>query len=443
MDLKIPESKKKKTNVWIKMLVLILVLAVFGTVSGFYAALKMGQITLLEVFLTLMPQSDIKGSDILVLGIDDTKGMKRSDTIIVAHIEPRTKRIGVISIPRDSRVNVPGVGMTKINHAYAYGKEDLTKRTVENFLDISIEHVVKVYVKGVEDIIDKIGGVKVNVDKRMYYIDRRGGLYVDLQPGMQVLNGKQAVGYLRFRHDAEGDIARIRRQQDFLTIISSQVMSSGKLWDIPKIINELASNIETDLSSKEIVSLALHVTKSLKEKKINSATIPGGSVMIGGISYWQPNAAQTKNLVQKVLYGLTSLDDSYSFNDASNKTSYSPINRKYKTAKKKEKKVDYPVTKQAGVEVLNGNGIRGAARSVANKMKKKGIRIIKIGNASHHRYENTILIDWKGNIKEAKSFARLINLKSARIISYNKPQKRMDLTLVLGKDWDNSRDKVY
>jgi len=337
MDLKFPEGKKSKKDGLFKVLALILVVAIFGVVSGFYAALKMGQITLLEILLALMPQNDVRGSNILALGIDD-KGMKRSDTIIVAHIEPRTQRIGVISIPRDTRVEVPGVGFTKINHAYAYGEEGLTKRTVEAFLGITIDHTIKVYVKGVEDLIDKLGGVKINVEKKMYYIDRNGGLYVDLKPGPQVLNGKQAIGYLRFRHDAEGDIGRVRRQQDFLTVVASQVMNTGKFWDIPRVINELSSNVVTDLTSREIVSLALHGAKSLREKKVESATVPGGGVMVGGISYWQPDMYTTKKLVDKVLFGISSSSVSNDYNDVSTKLSDNSINKYIRKLGKEDKK---------------------------------------------------------------------------------------------------------
>lgn len=452
MELKFPDGKKNKKDGLFKVLALILVVALFGTVSGFYAALKMGQITLLEILIALMPQNDVKGSNIMVLGIDDTKGMKRSDTIIIAHIEPRTRRIGVISIPRDTRVDVPGVGFTKINHAYAFGQEDLTKRTVEAFLGIPIDHIVKVYVKGVEDLIDKLGGVKVNVEKKMYYIDRNGGLYVDLQPGPQVLNGKQAIGYLRFRHDAEGDIGRVRRQQDFLTVIASQVMNTGKFWDIPRVINELSSNIITDLTSREIVSLALHGSKSLKEKKVESATIPGGSAMIGGISFWQPDMVATKKIVDRVLYGVSSTTLDNGYNETTNKISDNSFNKTTKTIKLEEKKVNknnndnYSIsddTNNVSVEVLNGNGIMGVAHTVSKKITKQGLKVYKIGNASHQEYENTILIAWKGNAKEAKKIAKLFNIKSSRIISYDKPQKKMDLTLVLGKDWDNSRNKVF
>lgn len=451
MDLKLPERKKNKKDSLFKILALVLVVALFGCVSGFYAALKMGQITLLEILLALMPQNDVKGSNILVLGIDDTKGMKRSDTIIVAHIEPRTRRIGVISIPRDTRVDVPGVGMTKINHAYAYGQESLTKRTVEAFLNVPIDHVVKVYVKGVEDLIDKLGGVKVNVEKKMYYIDRHGGLYVDLKPGVQVLNGKQAIGYLRFRHDAEGDFGRIRRQQDFLTVVASQVMNTGKFWDIPRVMNELSSNISTDLSSREIVSLALHGSKSLKEKKVETTTVPGGAVMVGGISYWQPDIVATRKLVDKVLYGISNTAVSNGYDEMSTKISDNSFNKKLKSLdniskKNKDERDDYSISdhnKNVTVEVLNGNGIMGVAHAVSKKISKQGIKVYRIGNASHQEYENTILIDWKGNSKEAKKIAKLFNIESSKIILYDKPQKKMDLTLVLGKDWDNTRGKVF
>ncbi len=126
-----------------------------------------------------------KHINILFLGVDSVDHSSRSDTIIVVGISPDEK-VALLSIPRDTRVNVPGKGYTKINHAYAYGGIELLKKTIENFMGIDINYYVKTDYQGFEKVIDKIGGIEINVEKRMYYVDKAGHLYIDLKPGKQV-----------------------------------------------------------------------------------------------------------------------------------------------------------------------------------------------------------------------------------------------------------------
>ncbi|MBQ5860328.1 MAG: LCP family protein, partial [Selenomonadales bacterium] len=161
----------------------------------------------------------LKPVNVLVLGVDIREGdIGRSDTIFVMSLNREKNVATMLSIPRDSYVPIPGRGWDKINHAYAYGKGKLTRRTVENLLNIEIDYLVEVDRKGVEKMIDAIGGVEIDVEKRMYYEDPwddDGGLVIDLEPGLQTLDGEEAVQYVRYR-DKEGDIGRARRQQKFL-----------------------------------------------------------------------------------------------------------------------------------------------------------------------------------------------------------------------------------
>ncbi len=109
--------------------------------------------------------------NILFLGVDSVDHSSRSDTIIVVGISP-DKKVALLSIPRDTRVEVPGKGYTKINHAYAYGGISLLKETIEKFMGIKIDYYVKTDYQGFEKVIDKLGGIEINVEKRMYYIDK-------------------------------------------------------------------------------------------------------------------------------------------------------------------------------------------------------------------------------------------------------------------------------
>ena len=117
----------------------------------------------LEFLIAIMPKTKLNGVNVLVMGIDNTKDVQRSDTIMVLHLDSDQNRIGVLSIPRDSRVSIPGVGLTKINHAYAYGGAPLLKRSVIEFLGIPIDYYIKINLEGVQNLVDDMGGINVDI----------------------------------------------------------------------------------------------------------------------------------------------------------------------------------------------------------------------------------------------------------------------------------------
>ena len=148
--------------------------------------------------------------NILFLGVDSNgQGTDpfigtRSDSTILINIDPFTRTVNIVSIPRDSKVPIDGHGIDKLNAAYAYGGADLAVRTIEQTFGVKINHYVVLNSSGIKDLVDAIGGLNVYVEKRMRYVDRTDHLNIDLYPGYQFLNGKQAEGYVRFRHDAIG-----------------------------------------------------------------------------------------------------------------------------------------------------------------------------------------------------------------------------------------------
>ncbi len=231
--------------------------------------------------------------NILVLGVDKrADDVGRSDTIFLLSIDPKRQQIFQLSIPRDTRVLIPDHGWDKINHAYALGGKNLAVRTVERFLGVKIDHVVEIDFKGFYRIVDAIGGVDIKVDKRMYYEDpwdSDGGLVIDLRPGMQHMDGKTAITYVRYR-DEEGDIGRITRQQKFLQAVMDKVSSPGIITRLPAIISEVSSAIDSDLSTLELLNLG-RFFKDSREKGLstNMGMIPGGGYYIDGISYWIPD----------------------------------------------------------------------------------------------------------------------------------------------------------
>jgi LCP family protein required for cell wall assembly len=237
---------------------------------------------------------------ILVLGGDNRKGEPgRTDTILLVFLDPKEKTVNVLNIPRDTYVKIAGKGFkTKINHAFAYGGVDMAKNTVEEFLDIKIDHYVDTDFDGFASLIDALGGITVDVEKRMYYPAEN----IDLKKGVQKLNGEQALGYVRFRSDGLGDLGRVERQQKFLPILADRILSLSTLWKIPKLVGIFQENVDTDLSLREMISLA-NSFKSFDVSKLKTSMLPGTPEYINGVSYYISDPVETAKLIDELKSG--------------------------------------------------------------------------------------------------------------------------------------------
>lgn len=302
-DLQIPHHKPKRSKKPKVILItsLIILFIVISTFIGVTTAV-ISRFALLEAFLTMMNTSPLIGdTNVLVVGLDNVEGSHRSDTIIVLHISPNDKKVNVVSIPRDTIMNIPRIGLTKVNHAYAYGGINLTRLTLEDFLGIKIPFTVAINIDGLAKVIDTLGGLTINVEKRMYYVDYAGGLYVDLYPGLQHLNGRQALSYVRFRHDSTGDIGRILRQQKFMQALARKIITKKDVLSAPRVILSLLSNITTNMSIRQILGLSMSMRQSFDIGNIEMTSIPGDSVMIDKIYYMKPNMAEVERITRQYL----------------------------------------------------------------------------------------------------------------------------------------------
>ncbi|SDG94400.1 transcriptional attenuator, LytR family [Selenomonas sp. WCT3] len=240
---------------------------------------------------------------VMIMGVDERDGdVGRSDTLMIAAVDPKQKQASLLSVPRDTRVKIKGHGFDKVNAAYAYGHEKLTQDTVENLLGVNIEHYVIINTKSFAKIIDALGGIDIDVPKRMHYedpYDDDGGLLIDFQPGMQHMDGAKAITYVRYR-DEEGDLGRIRRQQDFIKACIDKMVSPAVIPKLPSIIREVMGSIKTDLSFRQLLELA----GTLKESKSNGLKtdmVPGRPLYIDGVSYWIPDLSKIRTTVAETL----------------------------------------------------------------------------------------------------------------------------------------------
>ena len=240
------------------------------------------------------------GRPVLILGVDRRPGdVGRSDVLLLA--SPRvTAGLRLLSIPRDTRVELPGRGTAKINAAYAYGGADLTRQTVSSLLEIPIEGYVVLDFEAVRAVVDALGGITVEVDKRMRYSDPYQDLVIDLEPGRQRLSGEQALGFVRYRSDARGDLARVERQRAFIGALVAELGKPSTWPRLPAAYHALRAHIETNLNDIELLRFGLACALTA-QRGVAGETLPGRSATRGGASYWLHDPDATPAAVHQLL----------------------------------------------------------------------------------------------------------------------------------------------
>lgn len=245
-------------------------------------------------------------TNILVMGVDNASrkqktALTRSDTTILVSCDPQTRKASLISLPRDSRVAIPGHGQGKLNSAHAYGGPGLAVQTVSNAFRVPVDHYVVVDTSALRKICDMIGPLEVNVEQEMQYTDRTGNLHIDLKPGRQKLTPARVEQFVRFRHTPEADIGRIRRQQQVLMAAFKKVADPAfVVLHLPQLIATFSQCVKTDLSLDQIGKLALFGV-GLQDKDIAMSSLPGRPANIHRASYWIVNSAQANVLLNRLL----------------------------------------------------------------------------------------------------------------------------------------------
>lgn len=227
-----------------------------------------------------------RGLTLLALGVDQGGG--RSDTMVLVRIDPRAGRLLVVSLPRDTKVRIPGYdGPEKLNHAHAYGGPELAVATVENWLGIDVDHWVRLDFTALIAVVDSLGGVELVVEHAMYYHDPYQDLVIDLQAGRQVLDGDRALQYVRYRGDA-GDLSRIGRQQRFLGALAARLRERGVLAALPALVRDAWPYVATDLTAGSAPALFWAAVRS---GRAEFRTVPGQGAYEDGVWYFLPDSA--------------------------------------------------------------------------------------------------------------------------------------------------------
>ncbi len=259
-------------------------------------------------------KSDLRNEDveitkepftILIMGIEDyaTDGQNgRTDSLMFATVNPKTKKISLMSIPRDSRVPIVGKGKEdKINAAHAYGGEEMAIKTVEGFLKVPVDHYIKIDFQGFKGIVDAVGGVTVDVPFDFW--ERSDVDYykkIQFKQGQQNLNGEEALAYVRMRkQDPNGDYGRAARQRQLLAAVAQKLNSTSTVFKIKDLTAVIGKYIKTDIPISD--GLALYNKLSgFDPSTIQTLKLEGEDKKIGGIYYFLPDPISVETVRNEI-----------------------------------------------------------------------------------------------------------------------------------------------
>jgi LCP family protein required for cell wall assembly len=434
------KTSSKKAKPWLLLAVGLPTTAMMSATLGAIVAFSLSSTPLLQSKLsdspteTLTPSSTIATSNlqlpqltrpvnILVLGtkvlttdlktnpepnlnyqalVNSFEGL--SDTMLLVRFDPVSRKVTILSIPRDTQTEIEGKGTVKINEANAVGGAALAVKTVSNLLGgVQIDRYIRVNVQSIEKFIDAIGGVNMYVPKDMKYNDFSQHFYVDLKAGQQHLDGEKVVQFLRFRHDEYGDIGRIQRQQLLMRAVTEQVLNPQILMKIPTILNVIKENIDSNLTLEELLALSGTVYQT-QRSQVQMLLLPGNFNDNGrrSISYWLPDTEKIQNLMARYFeLGETDL--------ASEDTT------------------------NIKIALQNGTDDPNAPRQVMESLQKAGYSRISIGNPTSEPLAVTRVIAQTGDERGANLLQSGLGIGEVFVESTG--NLNSDVTIQIGRDW--------
>ncbi|MFK2826636.1 LytR family transcriptional regulator [Bacillus sp. B190/17] len=283
-------TRKKKGKKKIILIIVLLLLAIaaafaFNVYSSLNKALHgMLNDSVLEKSEKRTEDVSLKDKEpftVLLLGVDERKGDKgRSDTMILMSVNGQENSAEMLSIPRDTRVEIVGKGTEdKINHAYAFGGVNMAAKTVEEFLDVPVDYYIEMNMDGFKDIVDAVGGVTVNSTFAFSYEG------ADFPKGTLDLNGEEALKYSRMRYeDPQGDFGRQARQRQVIQGVLEKGASVQSIWKYDDILDAISKNVQTNLSVDEIKSIQKNYADA--RRNIRQEQVKGEGQKIGGVYYY-------------------------------------------------------------------------------------------------------------------------------------------------------------
>ena len=235
--------------------------------------------------------------NVLIVGTD--KVALNTDTILVLSLDTTQHKVNVMSIPRDTMSNVSRK-VKKINAAYAVGGKgniDQLKTEIRYLMGFEVDNYIVVNLDAFEEIIDALGGVKIDVQRDMHYEDPYQDLYIHIEKGEQILNGEEAIGFVRYRKGyAEGDLGRVKAQQQFIEALAKQV-ATPTVGKLPKLSSIILENMTTDLTTGELIWFGTKALELNMAEDLTMHILPGEARTVNGLSYYVPKKKELLEIV--------------------------------------------------------------------------------------------------------------------------------------------------
>jgi LCP family protein required for cell wall assembly len=356
---------------------------------------------------------------IVLFGIDAADQSRHTDTLMVSIYDPVHTMLTLLSVPRDTRIDLPGYLFRRVNEIYGYHFRK-TSDPVQSSLEVksAIEHIlssekapvvipyfVQIDFSGFTRMVDLVGGVWVDVKQPMHYDDHAGNLHIHFEPGRTLLGGAEALRYVRFRGHT-GDRGRIMRQQDFLRNMARRLANPMMLLKFPQLVAAVASSIRTNLSPWDVVYLSVYARR-LRSRGLGFYILPGKPRG----PYWTLNKDSVEKISQKIILGEdVAIDDT---------------------------EIIAPQVQRITVTVWNASGQRGLAYTVTKFLRGCGYDVVDWGNYSTEQLQ-TRVFDRTGELSKAREVAQSLGVDDFH--SEINPKRLVDVEVVLGQNYRGSID---
>lgn len=431
------KKRKKKHRVLKVFLTIIAVILLFAIGFVGYSTYKNGW-GMKGLLQTAMGQDEKKLANldpftVLILGVSEDIETKLTDTIMVASYNPKTQKATLLSISRDTFVGnnkKKATSYDKLNALYQSSPEK-TLDAVNEITGLNIKYYVAVSNNALVELVDTIGGVEYDVPIDMDYDDSSQDLYIHLKAGLQTLNGEQAEGLVRFRHNNDGtsypseygdnDIGRMRTQREFIKVVLDQTISLKNVTKIGSFIDIFKDNVTTNITDWSLIKDYVPYIVDFNTGNLQAASVPGTTGTLGAynLSFFIYDEDETEELVNELFTtqnGTTETSTSEDKNTSTNETS--------KSTSVKSSSIK--------IELLNGSGDSALLNKATKALKNKGYNVYKTGTTSSTA--KTTIVNKKSATTDITSDIKDI-LGVGSISNSTSSSSTVDITIVLGKDY--------
>ncbi len=409
--------------------------------------------------VTGVPLPDYKQKErvnILLLGIDKRPGevYARTDTMILVTVDPNSKTAGMLSIPRDLWVSVPGYNEDRINKAFYLGEQNgypgggpaLAMKTVQYNVGVPVHFYVQVDFQGFEQIVDTLGGIEIyvpeTIDDPTYPDNNYGYDPFYIEAGQHTLNGHDALRYTRTRHTPGADFSRAKRQQEVLLAIRDKALQLGMVPKIPELWNTMAGTVKTDLQLVDILELA-QLVDQIDAANIKSAVVDHTMT----VDYWTDFGAQVLLPLRDKLRVV--VDDMF----AETKPPEGPTPEEIAAAQEaqaqaKAQEIEQQVQRQEEIKaflaqenarlvVQNGTNMPALASQTAAYLKQHGFNILQFGPADATTYPHTVIVVYdESKVYTLQVLAALFEVSEENIRPSSNLKSDVDFRVIVGDDFE-------